>query len=520
MTGEKPSKRRVLLQSLGSLGVASLAGCMSELPPISGEDGDQESRDVTDDEVTPRPAPSGPADKNVRLTAEQGTIQPGGGSRTETWLYDGKFPGPEIRIPTGDVLQADVTNRLPEETTVHWHGIPVPNPMDGVPDVTQQPISNGETYTYKYRAEPAGTYLYHSHVGLQFDRALVGPLIIEEESPHVEYDREYTVFLDDYLDETPRLPSSLPRGPSGGPGGGGRGPGGGGRGPGGGGRGPGGGGRGPGGGGRGPGGGGGMGRMGDHRPPYEGMLVNGRLPSDAPTFEMEEGERVRFRFINGGGATTFRVRLAGHQFSVTHADGRPVDPVMVDALDLGTGERYDAVVKADSPGSWELRADPLDGDETPARGVVQYGETQSGSPRSPSSGGRRLQYGDLRALNPIQGVGGRPDRTFDLTLSGNMGGNYEWYIDGQAYPDADPLQVSVGDHVRIRMINRSPVVHPMHLHGHFFQVGDAVKDTVRVPSHMGEVVLDFVADNPGDWLFHCHNIYHLEAGMARVLTYE
>jgi FtsP/CotA-like multicopper oxidase with cupredoxin domain len=79
--------------------------------------------------------------------------------------------------------------------------------------------------------------------------------------------------------------------------------------------------------------------------------------------------------------------------------------------------------------------------------------------------------------------------------------------------------VREGEHVRIRMVNRSPVLHPMHLHGHFFQVGDAVKDTVIVPSHMGEVTIDFLADNPGDWLFHCHNLYHLESGMARVLRY-
>ncbi|WP_321112609.1 multicopper oxidase family protein [Halorussus salinisoli] len=418
--------------------------------------------------------PSEPADTKIQLTAKQGTVRPGDGSGTETWLYDGTFPGPELRVPEGDVLQADVTNQLPEGTTVQWHGVPVPNPMDGVPDVTQTPISNGETYTYKYRAEPTGTYFYHSHVGLQFDRALVGPLIIEEESPHVEYDCEYTVFLDDYLDEKPRLPSNLPAGPGGGPRGDG-GPGGdggmGGDGPGGD------------GGGRGPGGMGGTGGMGDYRPPYEGMLMNGRLPSDAPTFEVTEGERVRFRFINGSGATTFRVRLAGHRFSVTHADGRPVEPVEVDAFDLGTGERYDAVVEADNPGSWELRANPVYGDESPALGVVRCGTGQSGSSRLPSEGGRRLQYGDLRALHPIQGIGGRPDRTFDLTLSGNMGGSYEWYIDGQAYPDADPLRVSAGDHVCVRMVNRSPVVHPMHLHGHFFQVGDAVKDTVLVPPH-------------------------------------
>nr|WP_281273056.1 multicopper oxidase domain-containing protein [Halalkalicoccus subterraneus] len=94
-----------------------------------------------------------------------------------------------------------------------------------------------------------------------------------------------------------------------------------------------------------------------------------------------------------------------------------------------------------------------------------------------------------------------------------------WLIDGQAYPDADLFSIREGEHVRVRMVNHSPVLHPMHLHGHFFQVGDAIKDTVIVPGHMGEVTFDFVADNPGSWLFHCHNLYHLEAGMARVMRY-
>jgi len=119
----------------------------------------------------------------------------------------------------------------------------------------------------------------------------------------------------------------------------------------------------------------------------------------------------------------------------------------------------------------------------------------------------------------LDGVNGDPDRTFDLTLSRGRGQSYTWTIDGQAYPDADSLQIRPGEHVRIRMTNQSPVVHPMHLHGHFFQVGNAIKDTVIVPGHRGQVTIDFHADNPGRWLFHCHNLYHLDAGMARVVRY-
>jgi len=309
---------------------------------------------------------------------------------------------------------------------------------------------------------------------------LLGPLIVEERDPHVEYDREYVVIVDDYLPGEPELPSD---GRMGG----------------------------------GIGGRGGM--MGDVRPPYEGLLINGRLPENPQTFEVREGERIRFRFVNAGSATVFGVRIAGHEMTVTHADGRPVDPVDVDSFVFGAGERYDAVVEATNPGTWALRADALDGTEPPARAIVEYESAGGVSPQRPSPASNQLRYGDLRSIASLDGVSGDPDRTFDLTLSRGRARSYTWTIDGQAYPDADPLQVRAGEHVRIRMTNLSPVVHPMHLHGHFFQVGNAIKDTVMVPGHRGQVTIDFYTDDPGRWLFHCHNLYHLDAGMARVVTY-
>jgi FtsP/CotA-like multicopper oxidase with cupredoxin domain len=263
----------------------------------------------------------------------------------------------------------------------------------------------------------------------------------------------------------------------------------------------------------------GGGMMGDTRPPYEGLLVNGRLPSTPPEFTAEEGERVRLRFINASSATVFQVGVADHNLSITHADGQPVEPASAGSFVFGAGERYDAVVEVTEQGSWEIRASAVDGNEPPARAILRTSDA-SGSPTTMQSSGSRLRYSDLRALSPIKGVASRPDRTFDLTLSAGGGGSYSWAINGQTFPDADPLRVAEGEHVRIRMVNRSPVFHPMHLHGHFFQVGDAVKDTVLVPGHMGEVTFDFVADNPGKWLFHCHNLYHLHAGMARVFEYR
>ena len=474
MTDRTYSRRR-LLQLAGASAVGTLAGCAGQLP------GD----DAGDRTVTPRPMVSADPDTSANLTAMTGEITPAPGVSTTNWLYDEQFPGPELRVEEGDVFDVAVTNDLPADTTVHWHGIPVANPADGVPNVTQEPITSGETFTYRFRAEPAGTYFYHSHVGLQLDRGLLGPLIIEEQDPHVAYDREFVVMFDDYLPEEPRLDaSSGQRG--GGMGGGGM--------------------------------GGGM--MGDIRPPYDGLLVNGRLPKDPPTFGVTEGERVRFRFINASSATVFGVGLAGHDMTVTHADGRPVDPVDVDSFAFGAGERYDAIVEATNPGRWQLRANALDGNEPPAKAVLEYQSAdETATPRAPSSSERQLQYGDLDAVSSIEEIRGSPDRTFDLTLSRGGGQSYAWTIDGQTFPDADPLRIRPGEHVRIRMTNHSPVVHPMHLHGHFFRVGDAIKDTVLVPGHMGQVQIDFHADNPGSWLFHCHNLYHLHAGMARVIQY-
>ncbi len=306
-------------------------------------------------------------------------------------MYDGQYPGPELRVQEGDVLSVELANDLREETTIHWHGIPVANPVDGVPNVTQDPVAAGDTFTYKFRAEPAGTYFYHSHVGLQLDRGLLGPLIVEERDPHVEYDREYVVVLDDYLSREPRLPSD------GGTGGGGMG-----------------------------------GMMGDVRPPYEGLLINGQLPENPPTFDVTEGDRVRFRFVNAASATVFGVRIAGHELSVTHADGRPVEPVGADSFVLGAGERYDVVVEATNPGRWFVQANALDGNEPPARAVVEYESTGgSGTPQPPSSSSNRLQYGDLRALSSLDGVSGDPDRTFDLSLSRGRDQSYTWTIDGQ-----------------------------------------------------------------------------------------
>ena len=123
-----------------------------------------------------------------------------GGRRLQTWGYDGGVPGSEVRVTEGDTLRVKLLNRLPADTTIHWHGLPVPNAMDGVPHVTQTPVKSGEEFTYEFVVPTSGTYVYHSHVGLQLDRGLYGPLIVEPKKEELAYDREYVLLLDDWLD--------------------------------------------------------------------------------------------------------------------------------------------------------------------------------------------------------------------------------------------------------------------------------------------------------------------------------
>ncbi len=454
-------------------------------------------------------SPTGPAGRGGRvseyhLSPRVADVDLGPLGRRSLWTYDGRYPGPEIRVREGERVRVVVENALREPTSVHWHGLPVPNAMDGVPGLTQPPIAPGESFVYEFDATPAGSYIYHSHQGLQIDRGLFGPLVVEERSPHVAYHREYLVVLDDVLpgdppdmarhdrDETARRDGSR-RGMGGMMGGGMMG--------------------------RGMMGMDGMRIMGSQGiPDYLALTMNGRPAADPPTFETRMGERIRLRFINPSGATTYRVWIAGHRMRVTHADGRPVRPVDVDAFDIAMGERYDVVIEAKNPGNWEITAAPQQGSPEPARGILRYVDARPVQPSGESSPrGRLLTLADLDALDAHES-GGALSRDLEFVLSGGMMST-AWTMGGQVYPDADPVEIHKGERVRIVLRNMSMVLHPMHLHGHFFRVGRAWKDTVIVPAHMGEVALEFEARNPGRWFFHCHNAYHMETGMAREVRY-
>ncbi|MBZ5659335.1 MAG: multicopper oxidase family protein [Acidobacteriia bacterium] len=486
--------RRTFLQSaIANLGAVALGARISS----AGLGLPGKPRQGTGSHPLDNPAVGAGLPREFPLILEKTQFEIPGRGVFEKWLYNGQFPGPEIRAKEGERLRIAVKNNLPEGTTVHWHGIPLQNAMDGVPDITQPAIPPGGTFVYEFDASPAGSYMYHSHVGLQQDRGLVGPLVLEEKNAHVAYDREYTLTLTDFLAGAPMPLGRMKTA--------------------------------------------GNGMMDMLAAPYIALLINGRPPEVPSVFQVKTGERVRLRLINPSGSSIYRFAIGGHTLMITHTDGRPVEPFRVDALRLGPGERYDVVVEARNPGAWPIAAS-ADNDLPAARAVLQYTDSNPAMPREGAmpeglTGGRLLQLDDLRGLDVPEVR--KPNRIFNFVLAGGMlkpggmmkpagvadpGGaaailTQQWTMNGQAYPNAEPLEIHRGEAVRIRLDNQSAMPHPMHLHGHFYRVGNVSKDTTIVWTHSKRVELDIVADNPGAWLFHCHNLYHMDGGMMRIVRY-
>jgi FtsP/CotA-like multicopper oxidase with cupredoxin domain len=256
---------------------------------------------------------------------------------------------------------------------------------------------------------------------------------------------------------------------------------------------------------------------------YPFHLINGKVPGDPFVVTSKPGRRIRFRLINGGSDTAYRFAVGGHRLQVTHADGFPVRPVDVDTLILGMGERYDVTVTV-ADGVFPIVAVPEGKDDPPAMGVLR-----SASGRTPPAGSRPkelkrrlLSYADLVPTEPVALDARAPDRVVDMSLQ-MAGKGRRWLIDGRAFGDHEPIRIESDERVRLRMDNKSMMFHPMHVHGHTFAVvgrGHAGfrKDTVNVLP-MQKLEIDLQADNPGQWLVHCHNVYHGELGMMTVLSY-
>jgi FtsP/CotA-like multicopper oxidase with cupredoxin domain len=423
-----------------------------------------------------------------------------GGIPANTWSF-GSVPATTIRATAGDTVRARVRNELPFETSVHWHGLALRNDMDGVPRATQAAIAPDAAFDYEYVAAHPGTYWFHPHVGVQPDRGLYGALIVEDPHEPLGYDEEWVVILDDWLDGVTGTPDEvldeLQGGMSGMMGGD-----------------------------------GGHMLMGAHSDLlggdagdvfYPHFLINGRPPGDPATFTSTPGRRVRLRIINAGSDTAFRVALGGHRLTVTHSDGFPVTPVETDAVFIGMGERYDALVTL-GDGVFPLVAS-AEGKGDAAWAIVRTasGEAPNPSTNVPELSGQVLTA-DRLAADPSVLISPRTvDRELTVRLSGSMMA-YDWSINGRAFDPADPLAgalgVRQGERVRLTIENTTRMWHPFHLHGHTYQHADGGprKDTSIVLPRR-PLTVEFDADNPGLWAAHCHNIYHAESGMMAILGY-
>lgn len=424
------------------------------------------------------------------------TLNPDGKHTVAAITANGIFPGPEIRVREGAQLRIRVENLLDQPTSIHWHGLLVPASMDGVPDVSNAPIAAGRVFVYEFPILQTGTYWYHSHSDMQEQIGLAGPFVIEEADSPGNIDHDAVVMMSDWLYRSPELvwatlrgqkskragstmQGSMPMGASS--------------------------------------------RVDLSDVTYDAFLINGRGNANPWILKARPGEHIRLRFINAGASTYFRLRLDRIPLLITHADGIAVRPVTVDHLLIGMAECYDAVVSLPASGSYTLHAVAQDGSGQAVGVLYTPDVVPTPNLAMPAFDGRALSYADLRAVAPTTLPDG-PTRSFRLALQGDML-RYIWTIDGQAYPKADPLLIRQGDRVEVEMKNETMMWHPMHLHGHFFRVlqgaGELcpLKHTVNVAPRE-TVKLEFTADNPGQWIFHCHNLYHLEAGMARVFVYE
>ncbi len=500
------------------------------------------------------------------------------GGRTGTAVtVNGTVPAPLIRLRQGQDVRIAVTNALDEDTSIHWHGVLLPFQMDGVPGVSFPGIRPGETFVYEYPVRHAGTFWFHSHSGLQEQVGHYGPLILDPDGTDpIAYDREHVLVLSDWTFLSPHaifrklkqepgyfnrqkltlsgllrdgLPEQrMPLGerlvwdrmrmdPT---------------------------------------------DIADVTGAAYTYLVNGHGPEENWTGLFEPGERVRLRIINASAMTVFNFRIPGLRMTVVQADGNNVRPVAVDEFQVSVAETYDVIVEPAQDRAFAIVAESVDrsgmgvatlaprpgmraeapplrprptlgmddmgmGGAAHGSGGMEHGDRVDEAPPAWKSGvgvdmvamnpqdssgkpglglenvdHKVLVYGDLVALEPNPDTR-PPSRSLEIHLTGNME-RFMWSFDGQKFSEVvEPIRFARNERVRVTLVNDTMMQHPIHLHGHFFEVVNGHpghhprKHTVNVLPG-SKISFDLTAEHPGDWAFHCHLLYHMHAGMFNVVT--
>ncbi|MCC3646668.1 multicopper oxidase family protein [Cytobacillus oceanisediminis] len=466
----------------------------------------------------------------INIVAQESKHQLNKSVSVKALTFNGSVPGSQIRVKQGEKVKINLKNELNEPVSIHWHGIPVPNEMDGIPGVTQNAVQPGETFTYEFSAEDPGTYMYHTHQNAveQMDKGLYGSFIVEPKEK--TYDRDYTLMLDEWMSkpiegestmvgmdhsnmgseedndkESDSEESSMS---------------------------------------------GmdhssmesegndsmnGMGEMGHDMSAYDIFSINGKSGDSIEPLKVKQGEKVRIRLVNAG-FMSHKIHLHGHDFKVAAIDGQELNEpkeIKDQVISIAPGERYDIEFTADNPGEWFIECH---GDMEGTRGMktmIQY----ENSPGSTDKSNQSEELPEFTFMN----YGGSDKGEFSLEqeydvdykmdLNTAMDGSEMAYtINGNTFPETDNINVKEGDLVKVTLTNNSMMDdHPMHLHGHFFQViskngkpvegSPIMKDTINLKPG-DEYVVAFKADNPGNWLFHCHDLHHATAGMVNMVKYD
>ncbi|MES2700952.1 MAG: copper resistance system multicopper oxidase [Pseudomonadota bacterium] len=486
---------------------------------------------------------------------------------------NGTIPGPLIRLREGQNVRLHVTNNLAEDSSIHWHGLLLPFQYDGVPGVSFPGIRPGETFTYQFPIRQAGTYWWHSHSGLQEQIGHYGPLVIDPAHDHgPAFGREHVLLLSEF---TPRHPHEIMRllmrgehhfnyqmptvgdgsmsqadrlmwarmrmNPR---------------------------------------------DILDVTGAEYSYLINGHAPEDGLELPFRAGEKVRLRIINGSAMTFFNLRIPGCEMVVVQADGQDVAPVPVDEFQIGVAETYDVIVTP-GDGAFGIVAESMDrsgmafatltshaghkATPPPLRDPVTLtmadmgmgamdhaqhgGEAMDHSMRDPAvlppsvdlNAGvdmvapmpvdrmgfpglgldtvdhRVLRYTDLKAATTHPSR--PPERALEIHLTGNME-RYMWSFDGRQFHAVtdQPIRFALNERVRVTLVNDTMMAHPIHLHGHFFELVNGASASQQPLKHTlvvqpgSKATFDLTASEPGDWAFHCHMLYHMHGGMMQVVT--
>lgn len=431
-----------------------------------------------------------------------------------TTLYNRQFPGPLLRFKEGQEVTVDIRNSTDHPELLHWHGQKIPSDVDGAEEEGSRVVPPNSMIRETFTPQPSGLRFYHTHVraGADLTRGqysgLVGPVYIEPKGNPGAYDQEIFLVLKefgptfsrggdmamDFLagEEIKRLKdtgeaamnASLKRGmPKG------------------------------------------------YEVGYQFFTINGRMLGHGEPIRVKHGQRMLFHILNGSAGEIRSLTMAGHRFRVVAMDGNPVPhPVEVPVLWIGTAERISAIVEMNHPGVFVL-GDLSDDDRSHGMGVVVEYAGAHGKPQWQKPRPFKWDY----TIFGVSQTAAEPDHVFDMVFAKDNagdGGFNRWTINGAAYPDTmqmvEPMvRLAPGRRYRLRMRNESDDIHPIHLHRHSFELtriagkttSGVIKDVVMLGGYQ-EAEVDFVADNPGPTLFHCHQQLHMDYGFMALFDYE